>query len=509
MRREGLAARPEAEAEPAERKRPATTSLMRQLELGFAMCTVGGALVWLVIKGTAVSRHHYEHVEQFRKIIKPGWLPLSTGIDLTDVQWRQYREQAPIIMPLLLACIGVRQSIAPGGDSGAKRVPFTAAWGFAVALVLHGTGAIWLVLALTLNYCLATHLRESALAPAWAWAFALALLFASKAWGEQYWEDLLEHWLGALGRALCTEPSFSGLLGEWLAPLDTLYGGLYKWTRPLNLTILRLISFNIELRNASCRPQAKADGGHADGGPYDGSNAGAGGVRQQHAPTGACTARPTAAAPDDASQPKTAAQQGERGSRRVRGEEPARCPVSGMAATHTLEAEAAGGEGCEGEAVCHAPFTFWIYWSYILYPPLYVAGPIMCYDDFARQMTRTRHEEVLLVACVLACSVAVCPSAATTSLAAPLRCAGHQLDGTLLPRPLPRARSAAPHPAPRWSRCAAAGRGGVVQEQVCSSREGRGGAPLRALTLLGTRDGSKTKPPEHKSRRRKTRSPWA
>lgn len=375
MRRE-LPARPvpvkEEVYEDADRysvaKRPKTR--MKDLELGFAVCTVGGALLWLAYMCIAASRHHYENVEKFRKIIKPGWLPFSTGIDLTDIQWRQYRQHAPFIMPLLLACIGVRQRIAPGGDSGAKRVPFTVVWSLVVAVVMHGTGAIWLILTITLNYFVARLLRESALAPAWAWGFALSLLFASKTWGEQFWETLLEDWLGVLGRVLSTEPTFTGLFGKFLAPLDTAYNGLYKWSRPLNLTILRLISFNIELWNANCRAQAKTGQGQDGDGP------------QHPMSTGACPAKPAAAMPTH---------HGARGSRREGTAETSRCPVSGMVAT--VQASAEGGAG-ENAAPREVTFDFWVYWSYVLYPPLYVAGPIMCYDDFARQVTRSHEEEV-------------------------------------------------------------------------------------------------------------------
>jgi hypothetical protein len=50
-----------------------------------------GALVWLAVNTHAASRHHHENVHQFRAIIKPGWLPFSTGIDLTDIQVAQPR----------------------------------------------------------------------------------------------------------------------------------------------------------------------------------------------------------------------------------------------------------------------------------------------------------------------------------------------------------------------------------------------------------------------------------
>jgi hypothetical protein len=94
-------------------------------------------------------------------------------------QWRQYRENAPIIMPLLMACISLRYRVAPAGEPGAdaRRVVFTACWSLIVAIIMHGTGAFWLFVALVINYYAARLLRTSALGPIWAWAFALTLLF--------------------------------------------------------------------------------------------------------------------------------------------------------------------------------------------------------------------------------------------------------------------------------------------------------------------------------------------
>ena len=94
-------------------------------------------------------------------------------------QWRQYRENAPIIVPLLMACIGLRHRVAPGGEPGATapRVIFTACWSLIVAIIMHGTGALWLFAALVINYYAARLLRNSALGPIWAWAFSLTLLF--------------------------------------------------------------------------------------------------------------------------------------------------------------------------------------------------------------------------------------------------------------------------------------------------------------------------------------------
>lgn len=81
-----------------------------------------GALLWLAVNTHAASRHHYENVHQFRAIIKPGWLPFSTGIDLTDIQVAQPRlpPHLDTLMALVVAhsLIRVQFVSTPLNDDG-------------------------------------------------------------------------------------------------------------------------------------------------------------------------------------------------------------------------------------------------------------------------------------------------------------------------------------------------------------------------------------------------------
>ena len=66
-------------------------------------------------------------------------------------------------------------------------------WGLLFAAVLHGTGAMWLILALGIHFLVAKCLARWSPrgASAWAWSFSLALLFVSRIWGNKYWEEVM------------------------------------------------------------------------------------------------------------------------------------------------------------------------------------------------------------------------------------------------------------------------------------------------------------------------------
>ena len=126
-----------------------------------------------------------------------------------------------------------------------------------------------------------------------------------------------------------------------------MYKGLYGWTRPLNLTMLRLISFNLDVRPArACKQGART-------GPADAAKTHSGSEGQTGHAVGDVT-------------------------HGVDG--PSKCPFAG---------NKAGGMGASGHGALAdgVPCSFWVYVCYILYPPLYISGPIISYEDFAAQLT--------------------------------------------------------------------------------------------------------------------------
>lgn len=138
-------------------------------------------------------------------------------MDLTDLQWRVWREQSPLLLPALALVALLRRRVAPSSSDGSgRRVRFTAAWGVIFAAVLHGTGAAWLFLLLALNFFVAAALRRSPdaawqrrLTSTWSWIFALSVLTFAKTRNDDTWRSALEQRAG-LGW-LVEPPSFAAV----------------------------------------------------------------------------------------------------------------------------------------------------------------------------------------------------------------------------------------------------------------------------------------------------------
>ena len=116
------------------------------------------------------------------------------------------------------------------------RISFDIVFATIFLFVLHGFSAFKVLSILALNYQLAKRLPKSLLPPV-TWAFNMFILFANElCHGYSY---------DRLGEAILPAPFAQGerLWGPWL---DS-YGGLIpRWEILFNITVLRLISFNMD-----------------------------------------------------------------------------------------------------------------------------------------------------------------------------------------------------------------------------------------------------------------------
>ena len=120
-----------------------------------------------------------------------------------------------------------------------KRVTFDVAFALIFLLVLHGFSAFKVLFILYANFCLATKLPKGLIPPA-TWIFNIAILFANElCHGYPY---------SRVSESIIPQPFANGdnpgvNWGTWL---DS-YGGLVsRWEILFNITILRLISFNLD-----------------------------------------------------------------------------------------------------------------------------------------------------------------------------------------------------------------------------------------------------------------------
>ena len=101
-------------------------------------------------------------------------------------------------------------------------------------IALHGFSAFKILFILYINFALATSLPRHVI-PIAAWTFNIAILFANEMARGYHFVDI----------AARLEPLY-GAAPEWGKTLDS-YGGLIpRWEVLFNITVLRLISFNLD-----------------------------------------------------------------------------------------------------------------------------------------------------------------------------------------------------------------------------------------------------------------------
>jgi hypothetical protein len=98
-----------------------------------------------------------------------------------------------------------------------------------------------IVIILYINYCIATQLPQKYV-PAATWIFNISTLFANEL-SEGYKFEKMAGFISPLDPTALDSKS---LLHSWGSWLDS-YGGIVsRWEIQFNLTILRLISFNLD-----------------------------------------------------------------------------------------------------------------------------------------------------------------------------------------------------------------------------------------------------------------------
>lgn len=166
-------------------------------------------------------------------------------IDVTDAQYSTFRSNIPymalllVLHPLLRRAWNSRRPIADklrGGIDGAaarfeQRVSFDYVFGLVYLVALHGFSALKVLAIFTINYRIATRLPRQYV-PVATWVFNVSTLFANE---------------------LCSGYHFEWMFGLVMPPLKPLgawldgWGGIMpRWEILFNITILRLISFNLD-----------------------------------------------------------------------------------------------------------------------------------------------------------------------------------------------------------------------------------------------------------------------
>ncbi|SPO36217.1 probable GUP1 - Multimembrane-spanning protein essential for proton symport of glycerol [Pseudozyma flocculosa] len=275
-------------------------------------------MVWVPVQLSQPSNPNYS---KYAWHLRPGWIA-GRHRDDSDFQYRSFRDYIPPLVGIMAIylLISYTASSIPASRStstaGYRRVgagsrsaeprnhrkAFLLVFTAIFITALHGTNAAKLMLVLATNYAVAHALGGKRIAPIVIWTLNVGSLFAI------HWNDGFKY----------------GKMWHALAFLDDYQGVLPRWQINFNITMLRLVSFSMDLHWAKQQPaQRPQHARYVDGADGDGDGDDAPSPRQR-----ASTSRP----PEQ--------------------------------------------------------YSFVHYFIYVCYPPLFIAGPIMTFNDFTSQIYR-------------------------------------------------------------------------------------------------------------------------
>ena len=124
-----------------------------------------------------------------------------------------------------------------------QRVSFDLIFAAVFLCALHGFSAPKVLLILYINFMLATRLPKAQI-PIATWIFNVGILFANEYYDGYPYASLAIYLVP--GSATTQTGSEKGIEGGWASWLDAHGGLLPRWGILFNITVLRLISFNLD-----------------------------------------------------------------------------------------------------------------------------------------------------------------------------------------------------------------------------------------------------------------------
>lgn len=133
-------------------------------------------------------------------------------------------------------------------DEAEARLDQRASFDFSFAIVfltaLHGFSMLKVLIILYLNYNIATGMPRKYV-PIATWAFNVGTLFANDLGNGYHYKDIAALLSGSSPFLIQSVP-VEGALVSWGAWLDSWSGIMPRWQILFNITVLRLISFNMD-----------------------------------------------------------------------------------------------------------------------------------------------------------------------------------------------------------------------------------------------------------------------
>ncbi|KAH7156567.1 MBOAT, membrane-bound O-acyltransferase family-domain-containing protein [Dactylonectria macrodidyma] len=216
------------------------------------LCVIVPYMFWIAFD---VSRPSDPRYYKFRPYLTQGWIP-GRKIDASDNQYYVFRKNIPYMSSLLVVHPLLRRAWdAVYPTKGRPQTPqnrlnqratFDFVFAFIFLAALHGISALKVLFILYLNYQVATKLPRKHV-PAVTWIFNICVLFANELSNGYQFRNMASYIsppvMAIVGNGIKTVDSELMQFGHWL---DSFQGILARWEILFNITILRLISFNLD-----------------------------------------------------------------------------------------------------------------------------------------------------------------------------------------------------------------------------------------------------------------------
>ncbi|KAK6070398.1 Glycerol uptake protein 1 [Seiridium cupressi] len=213
-------------------------------------------MFWTAYTASQPSHPQYK---KFERYLAPGWIP-GRKIDISDAQYYTFRKNLPymgallifhpllrrlynsVVHPIASRARSSRPTLEEADERLKQRTSFDFGFALVFLLALHGVSAFKVLAILFVNYQIATSAPRKSI-PVATWVFNIGILFANEM-SSGYRLTTLATFISrsTAGGLIASESS----LVSWARWLDSFGGIMSRWEILFNITVLRLISFNLD-----------------------------------------------------------------------------------------------------------------------------------------------------------------------------------------------------------------------------------------------------------------------
>jgi D-alanyl-lipoteichoic acid acyltransferase DltB (MBOAT superfamily) len=182
--------------------------------------------------------------------LSPGWIP-GRKVDNSDQQYASFRNNIPILFSVLVLHFVLRRGfnavyawVSPSPPKNSsyfaahnlnRRKIFDIIFAIIFLTALHSLNIIKILFILLVNFSISYFHPSSILVPVFTWVFNIGVLFANEYFKGYRFRDILPFFIAGEGEGV----------GH---AMDHFMGGgiLKRWEILFNITVLRLISYNLD-----------------------------------------------------------------------------------------------------------------------------------------------------------------------------------------------------------------------------------------------------------------------